>query len=400
MSASDKSKAGFQTRAIHFGHNGESHFGSVAQPVYMTSTFAFDEVAEAQAVFSGESDRYVYGRQHNPTQEALEIRLASLEAAEAAVVFGSGMGAISSVLMTLLSAGDELIVHHTMYATATSLVSDGLPRFGIKVKRVDLSRPEELAKAMTPATKIVYFETPVNPNCEVLHIRALSEIAHRSGALVMVDSTFGSPALQRPLEHGADIVVHSMTKYINGHGDLLGGVALGEHAIMQKVRSVGLKYMTGSTLSPMNCFLVMRGLKTLALRMRQHSETAFAIAKHLAAHPKVQSVNYPMLDGNRDYQIAVQQMSMGGGMLSFELKTGYDGTIQFMNRLQLIARAISLGDTDSLIMHPGAFMRALQKQSPEAKLSDGVTMGLMRLSVGLEDCEDLIADFEQALADV
>ena len=162
MSASDKSKAGFQTRAIHFGHNGESHFGSVAQPVYMTSTFAFDEVAEAQAVFSGESDRYVYGRQHNPTQEALEIRLASLEAAEAAVVFGSGMGAISSVLMTLLSAGDELIVHHTMYATATSLVSDGLPRFGIKVKRVDLSRPEELAKAMTPATKIVYLLTYIH----------------------------------------------------------------------------------------------------------------------------------------------------------------------------------------------------------------------------------------------
>lgn len=400
MTAPIDSQLGFQTRAIHFGHDGDRHFGAVSQPVYMTSTFAFDEVSEAQAVFSGESDRYVYGRQHNPTQESLENRLASLEGAEAAVVFGSGMGAISSVLMTLLSAGDELVVHHTMYATATSLVNDGLPRFGIKVKRVDLSNPENLAAAITPATKIVYFETPVNPNCEVLHIRAIADIAHRAGVKVMVDSTFGSPALQRPIEHGADIVVHSMTKYINGHGDLLGGVALGNRAVMQKVRAVGLKYMTGSTLSPMNCFLVMRGLKTLALRMRQHSESALRIAEYLTAHTKVRNVRYPMLNGRSDYQIAAQQMSMGGGMLSFELDSGYDGAIRLLNRLQLIARAISLGDTDSLIMHPAAFMCAVQKQNPDARLSEGVSVGLMRLSVGLEDCADLVADLDQALRTV
>lgn len=398
MSTLDSKALGFQTRAIHHGHDRAQHFGAMAQPIYMTSTFAFDTVDEAAAVFSGESDRYVYGRQHNPTQEALETRLASLEGAQAGVVFGSGMGAIGSVLMTLLSAGDELIVHHTMYSTATSLVYEGLPRFGIKITKVDLSRPEELAKAISPATKLVYFETPVNPVCEVLHIRALADIAHAAGARVVVDSTFGSPALQRPLEHGADIVVHSMTKYINGHGDLLGGAALGDHETMLKVRTVGLKYMTGSTLSPMLCFLVMRGLKTLALRMRQHSESALRIAQYLEAHPKVKRVRYPMLESSSGHEVAKQQMTRGGGMLAFELNGGFDSAIRVMDRLQLIARAISLGDTDSLIMHPGAFIRARQKVEPEARLGDGITMGLMRLSVGLEDCEDLLGDLEQALA--
>jgi len=398
MSTSDSSRFAFQTRAIHFGHDPERHFGAVSQPIYMTSTFAFDRVAEAEAVFAGESDRYVYGRQHNPTQEALEKRLASLEGAEAGVVFGSGMGAIGSVLMTLLSAGDELIVHHTMYSTATSLVYEGLPRFGIKIRKVDLTQPEELARAISPATKLVYFETPVNPICDVLHIRALAEVAHAAGVRVMVDSTFGSPALQRPLEHGADIVVHSLTKYINGHGDLLGGAALGDRATMLKVRTVGLKYMTGSTLSPMLCFLVLRGLKTLALRMRQHSDNALRIAQFLAAHPRVKTVAYPMLETGPRYAIAREQMSQGGGMLSFELHDGFDGAIRTMDRLQLIARAISLGDTDSLIMHPGAFIRARQKVERDARLSDGITMGVMRLSVGLEDCGDLLADLEQALA--
>lgn len=400
MSKFETSKLGFQTRAIHHGHDADRHFGAVAQPIYMTTTFAFDKVAEAEAVFAGESDRYVYGRQHNPTQEALEVRLASLEGAQAGVVFGSGMGAIGSVLLTLLSSGDELIVHHTMYSTAASLIHEGLPRFGIKIKKLDLSNPEALAGVMSPATKLVYFETPVNPSCEVLHIRALAEIAHRGGARVVVDSTFGSPALQRPLEHGADIVVHSMTKYINGHGDLLGGAALGDRETMVKVRTVGLKYMTGSTLSPMLCFMVLRGLKTLALRMRQHSESALRIAQYLVEHPKVQMVRYPMLQGSPGHDIAKHQMSRGGGMLSFDLHTGFDGAMRLMNQVQLIARAISLGDTDSLIMHPGAFIRARQKVEPDARLSEGVTMALMRLSVGLEDCDDLLADLDQALAAV
>lgn len=397
MKPSDSTKFGFQTKAIHEGLDLDQHFGAASLPIYMTSTFAFDSVENAAAVFSGESDLYIYGRTHNPTQDLLEKRLAALEGSEAAVVLGSGMGAISSVLLTLLSAGDELIVHHTMYATATSLINDGLPRFGIKVKKVDLSKLDEFARAISPATKLVYFETPVNPTCEVLNIQALSEAAHAAGVRVIVDSTFASPALQRPIEHGADIVVHSMTKYINGHGDLLAGVALGSKEIMQQVRTVGLKYMTGATLSPFLCFLVLRGLKTLAISMRQHSESALQIAKFLKNHPKVKSVQYPALESTETFEVASSQMLQGGGMLAFELQDGFEGAVNMMNKLKLISRAISLGDTDSLIMHPASFVRARQRVDPTARLSHGVTMGMMRLSVGLEDCDDLIADLSQAI---
>ena len=389
---------GFQTRSLHHGHDSAAHFGAVSAPIYMTSTFAFDSTADAAAAFSGESDRYVYGRQHNPTQHLLEQRLASLEGAEAGLVTGSGMGAICSTLLTLLSAGDELIVHHTMYTTAASLVNEGLPRFGIKVVQVDLTRPQNLEQALSDKTKIVYFETPVHPTAQLLNLEALAAIAHaRAGVKVMVDSTFASPALQRPLEHGADLVVHSLTKYINGHGDLLGGAVLGDLQTLQQIRSVGLKYMTGSTLSPMLCFLVMRGLKTLTLRMRQHSESALKVAQMLRAHRAVKRVRYPFLEDGDDLTLARAQMSHGGGMLSFELQAGPDDAIRMIDRLKLISRAISLGDTESLITHPGSLLLARQKVDPHARLRGGVTMDLVRLSVGLEDADDVIADLQQAL---
>lgn len=389
---------GFQTRALHHGHDESDPYGAVSPPIYMTSTFAFENTADAAAVFSGESDRYVYGRQHNPTQHLLETRLAELEGAEAALATGSGMGAICSTLLTLLSAGDELIVHHTMYSTATSLIDDGLPRFGVKVIKTDLTNPDNLKLVLSDKTRIVYFETPVNPTAQLLNIKALAAVAHeRPGVRVLVDSTFGSPALQRPLEHGADLVVHSMTKYINGHGDLLAGVVLGDLATIKRIRSAGLKYMTGATLSPMLCFLVLRGLKTLALRMRQHSESALRIAEMLQAHPAVKLVRYAFLEGSPDRELARVQMSRGGGMLSFELHSGLDGAIRMIDALELVSRAISLGDTETLITHPGTLIRARQKVEPTARLSAGVTMDLIRLSVGLEDAEDIIADLRQAL---
>ncbi|MGJ7542386.1 trans-sulfuration enzyme family protein [Variovorax sp. LT1R16] len=396
--SSNSSKFGFQTRALHHGHDESDPYGAVSPPVYLTSTFAFENTADAAAVFSGESDRYVYGRQHNPTQNLLEIRLAGLEGAEAALATGSGMGAISSALLTLLSAGDELIVHHTMYSTATSLIDEGLPRFGIKVTKIDLTDPENLRAALSDSTKVVYFETPVNPTAQLLNIRGLADVAHqRPGIRVMVDSTFGSPALQRPLAHGADLVVHSMTKYINGHGDLLAGVVLGDLATIKRIRSQGLKYLTGATLSPLLCFLVLRGLKTLSLRMRQHSESALKVASMLASHPAVKLVRYGFLPGSPDLQLAQEQMSAGGGMLSFELHSGLEGAIQMIDRLQLVSRAISLGDTETLITHPGTLIRARQNVEPAAQLSKGVTMDLIRLSVGLEDVDDIIADLTRAL---
>ncbi|MDM0087238.1 MULTISPECIES: aminotransferase class I/II-fold pyridoxal phosphate-dependent enzyme [unclassified Variovorax] len=391
-------RPGFQTRSLHQGYDATQHLGAVSPPIFMTSTFAFDEVGEAAAVFSGESGRFVYGRQHNPTQELLEKRLADLENAEAGLVTGSGMGAISSTLLTLLAAGDELIVHHTMYSTARALVSEGLPRLGIQVTEVDLSQPEALAQALSDRTRIVYFESPVNPTSELLDIRAISDIAHqREGVRVLVDSTFASPALQRPLEHGADLVVHSLTKYINGHGDLLGGAVLGDQATLQRIRSIGLKYMTGSTLSPMLCFLVLRGLKTLTLRMRQHGESALRIARMLEAHPAVRVVRYPFLESSPDAALAKRQMAHGSGMLSFELHAGAEGAVAAINRLRLISCAISLGDTESLITHPGSLLQARRKLHPEETQRASVNMDLIRLSVGLEDPEDLIADLHQAL---
>jgi methionine-gamma-lyase len=388
---------GFQTRSIHEGYDPLLERGSVSPPIYMTSTFAFPNVAAADAVVADEAEGFLYGREHNPTQQLLEQRVASLEGAEAAVVASSGMAAISSLFLSTLSPGDEIIVHRTLYNNTTALTGEGLPRFGIKVVQADLSEPSNLTAAVTDKTRYVYFETPINPTGEVLDIAAIAALAHQAGLRVIVDSTFASPALQRPLEHGADIVVHSLTKYINGHGDLLGGIVLGDAATMHKVRGLGLRYLTGATLSPMACFLVLRGLKTLKVRMRAHSENALAVAQMLEAHPAVRLVRYPFLESSPGYAIARKQMTGGSGMMSFELHDGYDGAVRMMDRLKLIARAVSLGDVESLIMHPGGLLQARRKVYPEAKLGVGVTMDLMRLSIGLEDSEDLIEDLRQAL---
>lgn len=388
---------GFQTRAIHHGYDPLRERGAVAPPIYMTSTYAFPNVAAADAVIAEESDDFLYGREHNPTQDLLERRIADLEGAEAGVVAASGMAAISSLFLSLLKDGDELIVHHTLYSNTTALTEEGLPRLGFKLVKIDLTDPENLRRAITPKSRFVYFETPINPTGEVLDIRALADIAHGAGLRVVVDSTFASPAIQRPLEHGADIVIHSLTKYINGHGDLLGGVVVGDAFTMQKVRGLGLRYLTGATLSPMACFLVLRGLKTLHMRMRQHGENALAVAQMLVDHPAVRIVRYPFLPSYPRYEIARRQMANGSGMMSFELKSGYDGAVRMMDRLQLIARAVSLGDVESLIMHPGGLVKARRKVFPDTEVGTGVTMDLMRLSIGLEDAGDLIDDLKQAL---
>jgi len=391
-------KARFATQAIHHGYDPAANAGAVSPPIYLTSTYAFESTADFQAVFSGESDRCVYGRQQNPTQRLLEERLAALEGAEAAIVTASGMGAIASTLLTLLSAGDEIVVHHTIYNTAGALMDDGLPRFGIKVVRADLATEAGTAAAITARTKIVYFETPINPSSEVLDIARISRAARRVGAMVIVDSTFASPALQRPIEHGADLVIHSLTKYLNGHGDVLGGATIGSHATIEAIRAAGTKYLTGSTPSPMSCFLVLRGLKTLDIRMERHSRNALAIATMLEAHPAVAKVTYPFLPGFPAKATALRQMSAGGGMLSFELKTGFEGVAPMIDKLAIISRGISLGDTDSLIYHTAGMIRARQKVNPAAGLSPGVSPSLVRLSVGLEDIDDLIEDLQRALA--
>jgi len=272
-----------------------------------------------------------------------------------------------------------------------------LPRFGIKVVSVDLADPGNLDAAITKRTRLVYFETPVNPLSAILDIRSIAERAHSQGVKVAVDSTFASPALQRPIEHGADIVLHSLTKYINGHGDALGGALLGDAATLHKLHETGLRYITGCAISPLASFLILRGLKTLTLRMARHSATALAVARMLEAHPAVAWVSYPFLDSHPAQAIARRQMSDGSGMLAFGLHSGFDGARMLMDRLHMITLAVSLGDADTLICHPATLKRARQSIRANTHLPPGVSDDLIRLSVGLEDAEDIIGDLEQAM---
>ena len=390
-------RRGFATRAIHHGFDRAAAEGALVPPVYMTSTYAFDTSAESEAIAAGEVRRPLYGREENPTQTVLETRLAELEGAEACVAFASGMGAVGSLLLSLLSQGDELVVHHTVYSNTFALTQDALPRFGIKVIPVDMADPANLGPALSPRTKLVYFETPVNPTAETLDIAALASRARAAGAVVVVDSTFASPAVQRPLEHGAHLVLHALTKYINGHGDLLGGAVLGDFATTERIRRHGLRYITGATLSPMSAYLVLRGLKTLPLRMERHGHTALRVAEALAGHPAVSAVRYPYLPSDPGHAAARRQMANGSGMISFRLRAGGDAADRFMDRLRLVLRAVSLGDAESLIMRPGALLRGALRADPAARLAWGVDEAMMRLSVGLEDPDDLLDDLRQAL---
>ncbi|MBR1231848.1 PLP-dependent aspartate aminotransferase family protein [Bradyrhizobium sp. AUGA SZCCT0182] len=394
--ASDEPGLGFSTRAIHHGYDPALNARALSPPIHMTSTFAFDGVAEmdAAAALGGR----LYAREYNPTTALLESRLANLEGAEDAVVLASGMAAFAAFSLSLLSQGDELIVHRMLYSNTTTMTEQGLPRFGINAVPVDLRNPANLDTVLTPRSKGVYFETPVNPTGDVLDIEAIAHRARQAGLLVIVDGTFASPALQRPLQHGADIVLHSLTKYISGHGDLLGGALLGTHGLIEKIRDRGLRYITGAVLSPMASSLILRGMKTLPLRMDRHGSTALAIARMLEAHPAVAWVNYPFLASHARHSIAKRQMSAGTGMLSFGLRGGFEAARRFLDNLKLITLAVSLGDVETLIFHPASLVRARLAVRPEARLQRGVEDDLIRLSVGLEDQADLLRDLEQSLS--
>lgn len=393
----DHSGLDFATRAIHAGYDAMTEQGALTPPIHMTSTFCFDSVEQGAARFAGEASGYVYSRLSNPTVAILEQRLASLEGAEAAVATASGMGAISSALWTLLSPGDQVLADKTLYGCTFSLLEHGLRKFGIEVVYADFTQLDAVAAAITKATRVVYFETPANPNMRLVDIKALSEaVRSRSeNARIIVDNTYCTPALQQPLALGADLVVHSATKYLGGHGDLIAGVIVGSQQDMDDIRGFGLKDMTGAVMSPMTAFLVMRGLKTLALRMERHSQNALTIARFLQAHPAVESVYYPGLENSPDFSLAQRQMALPGGMLAFELVGGYSAGARFMNRLSMIKRAVSLGDAETLCQHPASMTHSTYTEQERA--SHGITDGLVRLSVGLEGCADIQADLAQAL---
>lgn len=387
----------FATRAIHAGHLAGDYQGALNPPIFASSTFAFESAAQGAARFAGEEPGMIYSRVTNPTVGLLEERLASLENGEAGVAFGSGMGAIASLFWTQLRPGDELLVDLTLYGCTHALAHHLLPQFGIVVQAADFTDLDAVAAALSPRTKLAFFETPANPNMRLVDITAVSDLVHRlSPARVAVDNTYCTPYLQRPLDLGADLVVHSLTKYINGHGDVIAGAAVGPREIIDPMRWVGIKEMTGACLSAMDANLVLRGLKTLPVRMDRHCQSAGIIARHLEAHPAVARVDYPGLASHPQHALASRQMAQPGGMLAFELKGGLEAGRRFIDRLCLVTRAVSLGDAESLAQHPASMTHS--SYSPEERARHLIGEGLVRLSVGLEDVADLIEDLDQALA--
>ncbi|MEL6687926.1 MAG: methionine gamma-lyase [Pseudomonadota bacterium] len=390
-----KPHSAFSTRAIHYGYDPLDYGGSLVPPVHMTSTFVFDKAETGGAIFAGEQAGHVYSRISNPTLDLLEQRMASLEGAEAGLATGSGIGAITACLWTLLEPGDEIIVDQTLYGCTFSFLHHGLSKFGVRVTHCDLTDPDALRKAISTTTKLIYFETPANPNMRLVDIEAVSAIAKAHGVLTLVDNTYATPVLTRPIERGADIVVHSATKYLGGHGDLVGGIAVGSREIMDRVRLYGLKDMTGAVMAPMTAMLILRGLKTLELRMERHCTSAQKVASALESHPAVSQVLYPGLPSFPHYQLAGSQMSAPGGMIALELEGGMDAGKALINGLSVIHCAVSLGDAETLIQHPASMTHSPYTEEERAR--HGISDGLVRLSVGLESPDDIIADLMQSL---
>lgn len=394
----ENKKAGFGTVSIH-GGSCKNPYGTLAVPIFQTSTFVFDSAEQGGKRFALEEPGYIYSRLGNPTTTVLEDKIAQLESGEAAVATSSGMGAISSVMWTILKAGDHIISDKTLYGCTFAFFSHGLSRFGIEVSFVDTADGEAVKKAMKPNTRAVYLETPANPNLKIVDIKTIAEIAHTNpNTLVVVDNTFSTPYCQKPLELGADIVVHSATKYLNGHGDVIAGMVISRKDLVDQIRLVGIKDMTGSVLGPMEAYLIIRGMKTLEVRMRKHCENALKVAEFLEAHDKVAEVYFPGLKSHPGHEIAAKQMDAFGGIMSFELKGGFEAGKILLNNLKLCSLAVSLGDTETLIQHPASMTHS--PYTKEERMEAGITDGLVRLSVGLENIEDIIADLEYGLSKI
>ena len=394
----ENKKAGFGTVSIH-GGSCKNPYGTLAVPIFQTSTFVFDSAEQGGKRFALEEPGYIYSRLGNPTTTVLEDKIAQLESGEAAVATSSGMGAISSVMWTILKAGDHIISDKTLYGCTFAFFSHGLSRFGIEVSFVDTADGEAVKKAMKPNTRAVYLETPANPNLKIVDIKAIAEIAHTNpNTLVVVDNTFSTPYCQRPLELGADIVVHSATKYLNGGGAVIAGMVISRKDLVDQIRLVGIKDMTGSVLGPMEAYLIIRGMKTLEVRMRKHCENALKVAEFLEAHDKVAEVYFPGLKSHPGHEIAAKQMDAFGGIMSFELKGGFEAGKILLNNLKLCSLAVSLGDTETLIQHPASMTHS--PYTKEERMEAGITDGLVRLSVGLENIEDIIADLEYGLSKI
>ncbi|CEP84964.1 methionine gamma-lyase [Paraclostridium sordellii] len=386
----------FATRAIHGGHHKDPVSGALTTPIFQTSTFVFDSAEQGGRRFALQEGGYIYTRLGNPTNTQLEEKVALLEGAEACMSTASGIGAISSALWTALKAGDHVVASKTLYGCTFALLNHGLTRYGVDVTFVDATNLDEIKAAMKENTRVVYLETPANPDLKLIDIEAVSKIAHeKKDCIVMVDNTFCTPYIQRPLEWGADVVVHSATKYLNGHGDVIAGFVVGKKEFIDQVRLFGVKDMTGAVLSPFDAYLILRGMKTLQIRMDKHSKNALEVAKFLEGHKNVIKVNYPGLESFPQRELAKKQMDLPGGMIAFEVKGGLEAGKKLLNSLELCTLAVSLGDCETLIQHPASMTHS--PYTAEERAEAGISDGLIRISVGLEDPEDIIDDLKQGL---
>ncbi len=389
----DTKHAGINTKLIHAGYRADAT-GAVNVPIYQTSTFAFRNSAHGAALFAGEEDGYIYTRIGNPTIRALEESVAELEDGCGGIATSSGLGAVCTVYLALLEAGAHMVSTASVYGPSRGLMEKHFSRFGVESSYVDTSDLLQVRNALRPNTKLVYVETPSNPAMQVTDIQQVSSLAHAHGCLVVVDNTFASPYLQNPLNLGADVVLHSVTKFINGHADVVGGILVAkEIAMYKRLRAVMVN--SGCNMDPHQAFLVLRGLKTLGVRLERAQRSALAIAQWLEKQPEVSTVRYIGLESHPQYELVKRQMKGFGAMISFELAGGMEAGRRVMDRVQVAALAVSLGGVETLIEHPASMTHA--GMSPEDRRAAGISDGLVRYSVGIEDVEDLIGDLRQAL---
>jgi methionine-gamma-lyase len=389
---SSTEKLNIESKCVHAGI-GEYEHGPVIPPIYQTSTFKFESADHGGSLFAGEKKGYIYTRMQNPTIEAMENSVAALEGGHKALGCASGMAAIHTVFSALLKAGDHVVCSKSVYGPTTTLLSTVLNKFNIETTFVNTSDNSQVEAAIKSNTKIVYIETPGNPTLETSDLETISNIAHKNNAVVVVDNTFMSPVLQQPFIFGVDVVLHSMTKFLNGHADVVAGIIVvkDEETYLHFRKTLN---QLGGVIDPFNSFLVHRGLKTLAIRMQKHSENAMLIADFLERNEKVEWVRFPGLKSFPNYEVAQKQHKAPGGMISFELKGGLDSGKILMNSVKLCQLAVSLGGVESLIQHPASMTHLTMGK--EARETAGITDGLVRLSVGIEHVDDIINDLEQA----
>jgi methionine-gamma-lyase len=386
-------KLNFETKCVHAGIK-EYEYGPMVPPIYQTSTFKFKSASHGAALFAGEEKGYIYTRMGNPTIEAMEDSVAALEGGYKALGCGSGMAAIHTVFASLTKAGDHVICSRAVYGPTTTLLTSVMKRYGVQTTFVDASNLDEVRRAVKSNTRILFIETPGNPTLSIADIEAVAAIAHESSATLVVDNTFMSPALQNPFGFGADVVLHSMTKFLNGHADVIGGIVVVKDEVTYHDFRKTLNQI-GGVIDPFNSFLVHRGIKTLALRMERHCESAIKIAHYLEAHPAVKVVMFPGLPSHPHYTLAQKQQKGPGGLITCELKGGFRAGQEMMNSVKLFQLAVSLGGVESLIQHPASMTHA--SMGKEARAGAGISEGLVRLSIGIENVNDLIDDLERSL---